>query len=98
MSCYFIVNVYIDDSSTRAPYDDYILQVKPIVESYGGQYLVRTENLESSSELWKPDRLIIIKFKDRETLDRCFASKEYKEIKSLRTATVEARIIIAEGA
>ena len=97
MSCYFIVHVYIDDASMRAPYDDYILKVKPIVESYGGEYLVRTEKLQASSESCNPDRLIIVRFKDRQTLDRCFASKEYAEIMDLRAKTVKTNTIIAEG-
>lgn len=35
MSCYFLVDVYIDKERGRGLYDDYIRKVKPIVESYG---------------------------------------------------------------
>lgn len=41
-------------------YDEYIKQIKPIVESYGGKYLVRTEEIFSLSENRKPDRVIVI--------------------------------------
>ena len=43
MSAYFIVMVSMDETVDRAPYDSYIDRVKPIVESFGGEYLVRTE-------------------------------------------------------
>ena len=36
MSCYFMIDTYIDIESGRGQYDDYIAKVKPIVESYGG--------------------------------------------------------------
>ena len=43
MPCYFIVDTYIDAKKGRGLYDEYIRKVKPIVESFGGEYLVRTE-------------------------------------------------------
>ena len=36
MSCYFIVDTYIDENSGRGLYDSYIAKVKPIVKLYGG--------------------------------------------------------------
>lgn len=60
MACFFIIDVYIDESKGRGSYDDYIEKVKPIVEKYGGEYIARTENVTSLSPLRKPDRVIII--------------------------------------
>ena len=45
MACFFIIDVYIDKSKGRGSYDDYVEKVKPIVESYGGEYLARTETV-----------------------------------------------------
>ena len=45
MSYYFIVDVYIDENKGRGSYEDYIEKVKPIVESFGGEYLVRTGHI-----------------------------------------------------
>ena len=98
MGCYFIVNIYIGDAGQRGPYDEYVEKVRPIVERYGGQYLVRTEELTAFSGKWNPDRIIIIRFPDRKHLDDCFSSEEYVRIEGLRSRTVESRIIIAEGA
>ena len=97
MSCFFIVDVYIDENRGRGSYDDYIDKVKPIVESYGGEYLVRTENVTALSPLRKPDRIIVIRFPSRERLDACFASNEYREIMHERIDSVDARALIAEA-
>lgn len=97
MSAYFIVTIHLNESRDRAPYDSYIEQVKPIVESFGGEYLVRTEKIMTFANDEKPDRLIIIRFPDREKLDACFASDEYRRIMALRTETVKTNALIAEG-
>ena len=98
MACFFIIDVYIDESKGRGSYDDYIEKVKPIVEKYGGEYIARTENVTSLSPLRKPDRVIIIKFPSREKLDACFASDEYRRIMHERTDSVDARAVIVEDA
>ena len=98
MACFFIVDTYIDKNKGRGSYDDYIVQVKPIVESYGGEYLARTENVTALSPLRKPDRVIIVRFQSREKLDACFASDEYRRIMHERTDSVDARAVIVEDA
>ena len=97
MSAYFIVMVSMDETVDRAPYDSYIDRVKPIVESFGGEYLVRTEVIDSPFPGDRPDRMIIIRFPNREKLDECFASEEYRRIMALRTEPVRAKAFIAEG-
>ena len=98
MACFFIVDTYIDKNKGRGFYDDYIEQVKPIVESYGGEYLARSENVTALSPLRKPDRVIIVRFQSREKLDACFASDEYRRIMHERTDSVDARAVIVEDA
>ena len=96
MSCYFVIDTYIDKGHGRGEYDEYIDKVKPIVEKYGGIYLCRTEKVTSLSPLRTPQRVIIIKFPDRERLQACFSSDEYKSIEQKRTGSVDARAVIAE--
>lgn len=97
MNYYFIVDVYIDENKGRGAYDDYIEKVKPIVENYGGEYLVRSENVVPLSPLRKPGRVIVIRFPSREKLDSCFASDEYHQIMHERADNVDARGLIVEG-
>lgn len=96
MSCYFIVDTYIDEQKNRSLYDEYILQVKPIVESFGGGYLVRSEKVTSLHPQRKPQRVIIIRFPSRQALEECFSSKEYQEIMNKRIESVDARAVIVE--
>ena len=96
MSCYFMIDVYIDGERGRGMYDSYIRKVRPTVESYGGRYLVRTENVCALSASRNPQRVIIIEFPSRAALDACFSSEEYRAIAGERTGSVDARAVIAE--
>ena len=97
MPCYFLIDTYIPENGDRGEYDLYIEQVRPIVESYGGEYLVRTENVQSLSAKRAPQRVIVIRFPSREQLDASFASSEYRAIMAKRENSVDARAVIAEG-
>lgn len=96
MYCYFIVDTYIDREKGRGLYDDYILKVKPIVESFGGEYLVHSEKVFSLHKKRDPQRVIIIRFPSRQALDSCFSSKAYREIVNMRIDSVDARALIVE--
>lgn len=96
MSCYFIVDTYIDKEMGRGKYDDYIRKVKPIVEGFGGEYLVRSENIISLHSERNPQRVIIIRFPSRQELNECFASEAYKKIMNDRRGSVDARALIVE--
>ena len=80
---YFVVSVQIDEEKGIGSYEDYIRQVKPLVELHGGKYLVRSEK-------------IIICFPSRKELDACFQSEAYQEIADKRRAWVDAQAVIIE--
>ncbi len=92
-----MVDTYIDEQKGRGEYDEYIEAVKPIVESYGGVYLARTENVTVFGDKRTPQRVILIRFDSREALDACFSSPEYRAIMSKRVNSVDSRAVIVEG-
>ena len=59
MSYYFIVNIYLKEKSKHEEYKDYIDLVKPIVEKYGGEYLVRTDEITYLTDDYTPDKMCI---------------------------------------
>lgn len=95
MYCYFIVT--IQDNVDNTMYQSYIRKVKPIVEKFGGSYLVRTNEIIALSKAWIPKRLIIIRFPSRESLEQCFSSPEYEAIRSMRELSVDSKAVIVDG-
>ena len=96
MSAYFTVNTKTSDLSKRKQYDEYIVKVKPIAESFGGRYIVRSEQITALSDSWKPDRVIVIEFASKTQILAWLSSPQYKEVSSLRVNSVESEAIIIE--
>lgn len=96
MSCYFINNVYFKKNKPQN-YEEYIKKVIPIVEKYGGKYLIRSEDVFSFDMDYIPSRVIIIEFQNKKDIFKCFNSKEYKKIMNLRKESVKSRAIIVGG-
>jgi hypothetical protein len=46
---------------------------------------------------WKTNRVIVIRIPSRESLECCFASEEYRQLKSLREDSVDSHAIIVKG-
>lgn len=94
---YFIATIYTDEKKDRTDYDSYIKEVKPIVERFGGKYLVRTNKVQALSEKWNPERVVLIEWESKEQLQRCFSSAEYRAISGKRENSVDSRAIIVES-
>lgn len=92
---YFAVTIKEDQQRGRGRYDEYIRQVKPIVESYSGRYIIRSEKIMPLAD-WQPDRFILIEFPSREQLESCFNSEEYHQIAQKRILSVTSQAIIIE--
>ncbi len=88
-----IIQSKIKDSAT---YNQYIEQVSPIVEKYGGRYHVRGEKIRSLGD-WRPERMIVIEFQNEEQIRQWLTSPEYTAIASLREKGADAQAVIVEG-
>ena len=67
MTVYLIVDTMVNDEEA---YEDYKIRAKPIVESYGGEYIVRGGNTTVlENEIWTPTRLVVVRFPSREAAE-----------------------------
>jgi len=94
MSGYVISNI---DVKNPEAYKEYIDKVKPIVEKFGGEYLVRAGEYKVIDGEWKYPRTIIIKFSSYEKALEWYNSEEYQPIKPIRLANSVANGIIIQG-
>lgn len=91
MAVYFIVEIKVNDKET---YAQYIENVRPIVEKYGGRYIIRGERVIPIFGNWKPERIIVIEFPSVKDVKRWLNSPEYKEIASLREQSTLTKAIL----
>ena len=94
MSGYVIANINVKNSEA---YKEYVGKVKPTVEKFGGEYLVRNGEFKVIDGEWKHPRTVVIKFPTYEKALEWYNSEEYKPIKSIRLANSVANGIIIKG-
>ena len=95
MTAYLIVDTKIND---EVAYEEYKIRAKPIVESYGGEYLVRGGTATvSESELWTPTRLVVVRFPSREEAQNFLNCDEYAPVKAIRNKHAQTTMTIVDG-
>ena len=95
MATYMIVDVNIHDVDA---YEIYKSQVTPIIEKFGGEYLVRGgahEVLEN--DLWSPTRMVMVRFPDKKSALDFIHSDEYAPVKKMRRDNSYGTVLIVEG-
>ncbi len=94
MSLFFVISTtkILDEEN----YNEYVRRARPIIESYGGEYLLQSNKFVAAKD-WEAEKIVIIKFGDKKQLDRCFQSPKYKEIVPLREGSIESKFVMVES-
>ena len=95
MAAYLIVDTLLNDPNL---YEQYKLKARTLIEKFGGEYLARGGRMTlRETDLWSPSRLVLVRFPDVETANRCFDSAEYQEILSISKRSARRTAVIVEG-
>ena len=79
-------------------YKKYMEKVKPMIESYGGEYLIRGGEIDAlETNLWKPTRMVLVKFPNKKSAMKWYNSDEYKPYKNIRLKNAISNILMVEG-
>lgn len=90
---YWIVHVTITNPDA---YADYIRLDTPVVERFGGSFIVRGGQHETP-ETKQKDRHVIVEFPDYATALACYHSDAYQKAAAIRRANSDSDIVIIEG-
>ena len=87
MPAYFLVD--IREVKDAAKVEQYRARVAPVVEKFGGRYLVRGGPFEVVEGTYQPVMLVMLEFPSMDQARRWYDSEGYRDLKQLRlTATV----------
>ena len=79
-------------------YKKYMEKVKPMIESYGGEYLIRGGEIDAlETNLWEPTRMVLVKFPNKEIAMEWYNSDEYKPYKNIRLNNAISNILMVDG-
>lgn len=97
-------HAYLGHISDEQTYGQYRQKVKPIIEKYGGKYVIRagtkfvsdnpTSRLLNTSGDWNPDRIIVLHFYSAEQFQSFLNASEYKDIVHLRTSSSSMKSLL----
>ena len=90
---YIIAHITVTDPE---PYKDYVRLDTPIIEGFGGRFIVRggkSEVVEGEAHA----RHVVIEFPDYASAMACYRSPEYQKVADIRRATAESVILVVEG-
>ena len=91
---YVIFNIEV---TNPLAYKEYVENVKPIAEQFGGEYIVRGGTNQVVEGNWQYSRNVVIKFPSYEKALEWYNSKEYQPIKQIRIDNAKSNGIIIQG-
>ena len=92
---YVIAQINVNEPEA---YKDYVAAVSPIVEKFGGEYLVRggpAQHFEGESI---GERTVVIRFPTLQAAQDWYHSEEYAPVRAMRQAASSSLQTIVEGA
>ncbi|HXH82621.1 MAG TPA: DUF1330 domain-containing protein [Candidatus Tectomicrobia bacterium] len=95
MPAYVIADLDVHDA---AAYEDYRTRVRPVVERFGGRFLVRGGRSETLEGDWKPRRLVVVEFPSMDRAMQFYRSPEYRPLLELRLRAARSTVVVVEGA
>ena len=94
MSIYMIIDLEATDSEI---YAEYVEKVPPMIEKFGGRYIVRGGKVTPVDGEWYPERIIVLEFPAMENVTTWLTSKEHMPLGDLRRKSTISRAILVEG-
>jgi len=94
MPAYMIVNLEVHDA---AAFDDYKARVPALIEKHGGECLSRGGKVEIFEGKWQPNRLVVFRFPNLESIRAFNDDPEYLPLKKLRQSSAYTELVSVEG-
>lgn len=98
-----VLNITVHDS---LQYQQYRMKVEPLIEKFGGIYLVRSGGMAFDPDParkvtpvegnWNPNRFIVVEWNSMEELQKFSTSEEYKAVAKLRENSASTKSIIVK--
>ena len=94
MPGYLIANLEVTDP---AKFEEYRQKVAPVIEKFGGRYLVRGGELRRLEGNLPLSRLVILEFPSMDAAQKFYDSAEYAPILKIRLDSTRSDLVLAQG-
>ena len=94
MPAYLIIDLEVHDSEGFQKYRE---GVGAFIAKHGGEYLVRGGEFEVIEGDWRPHRLVLFRFPNRQAIRNFFADPDYAGLKDIRFKTAKTVAVAVDG-
>jgi len=94
MPGYLVAQIDVHDP---AVFEDYRTRVVPIIEAFGGRYLVRGGKLETLEGAEQRRRLVVIEFPSMDAARSFYHGADYAPVLQLRLASAASDVVLVDG-
>ena len=94
MAAYLVAQVRVADPPAYARYRAGVL---PVIEKFGGRFIVRGGEVEALEGRHDGRRLVVIEFPSKERLRAFYESPDYAPLKALRRDAAEGDLWAVDG-
>lgn len=94
MATYLIADITVHDPGR---YQEYVRQVPAFIEKYQGSYLVRGGEPQVREGDWRPQRLIVLEFPDKEHANAFLQDPEYQAVAAIRHAAASTNLVLVDS-
>ena len=95
MSAYIIADVTVTNEAQMLEYREWSTRA---MQEFGAEVLVRGGNAAALEGAWTPQRVVVLKFKDRATAQAYYDSKTYTQARKAREGAGRIDMIVVDGA
>ena len=95
MSAYIIADVTITNEAQMVQYREWSTRA---MREFGAEVLVRGGNAAALEGAWTPQRIVVLKFKDRTTAQAYYDSETYTQARRVREGAGSIDMIVVDGA
>ncbi len=94
MPAYLVAHIDVHDP---AGIEGYRSRVTPVIEAFGGRYLVRGGALETLEGPEQRRRLVVIEFPSMDAARSFYHSEAYAPVLQMRLASAASDVVLVEG-
>ena len=94
MKAYLVLDLAVND---YGGFKRYVAAIPAFIARHSGKYIVQGIRPTTIEGDWKPERLVIIEFPEREKAEAFLRDPEIQDLFKVRHDTTTSKLLLAEG-
>jgi uncharacterized protein (DUF1330 family) len=94
MKAYLVLDFSVNDF---AGFGKYVAEIPSFIAKHSGKYIVRGVQPTTIEGDWKPERMVIIEFPEREKAKAFLSDPEIQDLFKVRHDTTTSKLVLVDG-